>query len=85
MIPMLVRKKLWSNSKRLTAYTVLSDPNKRRQHDLSVETGKRIEVESVDVEAICGLNEWLERFQPDRATDHDCEAECTLRATSNTT
>lgn len=38
-----------------TAYGVLGDPNKRRQYDLSAESGKMVEYESVDVESMGGI------------------------------
>lgn len=37
-----------------TAYSILSDPNKRRQYDLSGTSG--LELESVDVEAMGGIS-----------------------------
>ncbi|KAG7390065.1 hypothetical protein PHYBOEH_007173 [Phytophthora boehmeriae] len=37
------------------AYAILSDPNKRRQYDVAGESGKDMEFESVDVEAMGGF------------------------------
>ncbi|RLN62023.1 hypothetical protein BBJ28_00026621 [Nothophytophthora sp. Chile5] len=37
------------------AYAVLSDPNKRRQYDVAGDSGKDLEFESVDVEAMGGF------------------------------